>query len=150
MTGHNVSFNDRWSAQTTVSYSHGDNDTDNTPLGQISPLEGRISVNYESESWTAGLFWRMVAAQDRVAIGQGNISGQDLGESSGFGTLSVNGSWKQDDLLVSFGVVNLFDITYAEHVSRSGAGNDILGSEPMFQVNEPGRTAWVKLDYTFW
>ncbi|GIU53988.1 TonB-dependent copper receptor [Shewanella sp. KT0246] len=142
-------FNDQWSAQTTVSYSHGDNDTDNTPLGQISPLEGRISVNYESNNWTAGLFWRMVAAQDRVAIGQGNISGQDLGESSGFGTLSVNGSWKHDDLLVSFGVENLFDITYAEHVSRSGAGNDIPGSEPMFQVNEPGRTAWVKLDYTF-
>ncbi|MFS1439863.1 TonB-dependent copper receptor [Shewanella sp. 10N.286.48.A6] len=142
-------FTDQWSAQTTVSYSHGENDTDNTPLGQISPLEGRISVNYEAENWTAGLFWRMVAAQDRVAIGQGNISGQDLAESSGFGTLAINGSWKHDDILVSFGIENLFDITYAEHVSRSGAGNDIPGSSPLFQVNEPGRTAWVKLDYNF-
>ena len=143
-------FTEQWSAQTTLSYSHGENDTQDTPLGQISPLEGRISVNYEGQAWTAGLFWRLVAAQDRVSIGQGNISGQDLAESSGFGTLAINGSWKHGDtVLVSFGIENLFDITYAEHVSRSGAGNDIPGSEPMFQVNEPGRTAWVKLDYTF-
>ncbi|WP_051484583.1 TonB-dependent copper receptor [Shewanella waksmanii] len=142
-------FNEHWSTISSVNYSHGDNDTDNTPLGQISPLEGRIALNYERGNWTAGLLWRMVAAQDRVAIGQGNISGQDLAESSGFGTLAINGAWKHDDILISFGVENLFDITYAEHISRSGAGNDIPGSEPLFQVNEPGRTAWLKLDYNF-
>ncbi|MFC3187223.1 TonB-dependent copper receptor [Shewanella intestini] len=142
-------LNQHWSTQTTLSYSHGDNDTTGKPLGQISPLEGRISINYDAHQWTAGLFWRMVAAQNNVSIGEGNISGQDLSKSSGFGTLSLNGSWSHDDVLISFGVENLFDIAYAEHVSRSGAGNDIPGSEPMFQVNEPGRNAWVKLSYTF-
>ncbi|WP_394204043.1 TonB-dependent copper receptor [Shewanella waksmanii] len=142
-------FNDNWSTISSISYSHGDNDTDSTPLGQISPLEGRISINYENDNWTAGLLWRLVAAQDRIALGQGNISGQDLAKSSGFGTLAINGSWQHDDILISFGIENLFDITYAEHISRSGAGNDIPGSEPLFQVNEPGRTAWVKLDLTF-
>ncbi|NKF51789.1 TonB-dependent copper receptor [Shewanella sp. WXL01] len=146
----NYPFNDNWSTQTTVSYSHGHNDTQDVALGQVSPLEGRISINYENDNWTAGLFWRLVAAQDRVSIGQGNISGQDLSESSGFGTLALNGSWKHGDaVLISFGIENIFDITYSEHISRSGAGNDIPGSEPLFKVNEPGRTAWVKLDYTF-
>lgn len=145
-----IPLTEHFSTQTSVSYSHGDNDTAGTPLGQIPPLEGRITLDYQYNQWTAGLLWRLVAAQDRVAIGEGNISGQDLAESSGFGTLSFNASWKHNDaLLVSFGVENLFDITYAEHISRSGAGNDIPGSEPTFQVNEPGRTAWVKVDYTF-
>ncbi|GIU47170.1 TonB-dependent copper receptor [Shewanella sairae] len=145
-----IPLTEHFSTQTSVSYSHGDNDTAGTPLGQIPPLEGRITLDYQYNQWAAGLLWRLVAAQDRVAIGEGNISGQDLAESSGFGTLSFNASWKHNDaLLVSFGVENLFDITYAEHISRSGAGNDIPGSEPTFQVNEPGRTAWVKVDYTF-
>lgn len=143
-------INDYWSSQTSISYSHGDNDTAGTPLGQIPPLEGRLTLDYQYNQWSAGLLWRLVAAQDRVAIGEGNISGQDLAASSGFGTLSINASWKhQDSILLSLGVENLFDITYAEHISRSGAGNDIPGSSPMFQVNEPGRTAWAKLDYTF-
>ncbi|ACA84750.1 TonB-dependent copper receptor [Shewanella woodyi] len=143
-------FSDNLSAQTTLSYSRGQNDSQDVPLGQIPPLEGRLSLDYQDGNWTAGLLWRVVAAQDRVSIGQGNISGQDLGESSGFGTLAVNGTWKHGDaILVSLGIENLFDITYAEHISRSGAGNDVPGSEPMFQVHEPGRTAWVKLDYTF-
>ena len=145
-----IPLTEHFSTQTSVSYSHGDNDTAGTPLGQIPPLEGRITLDYQYNQWSAGLLWRIVAAQDRVAIGEGNISGQDLAESSGFGTLSFNASWKHNDaLLVSFGIENLFDITYAEHISRSGAGNDIPGSEPTFQVNEPGRTAWVKVDYTF-
>lgn len=145
-----IPLTEHFSSQTSVSYSHGENDTAGTPLGQIPPLEGRITLDYQYNQWTAGLLWRLVAAQDRVAIGEGNISGQDLGESSGFGTLAFNASWKHNEaLLVSFGVENLFDITYAEHISRSGAGNDIPGSSPMFQVNEPGRTAWVKVDYTF-
>ncbi|MEC4727377.1 TonB-dependent copper receptor [Shewanella sp. D64] len=143
-------FTDNLSAQTTLSYSRGENSSQDTPLGQIPPLEGRISLDYQYQDLTAGLLWRMVAAQDRVTLGQGNISGQDLGESSGFGTLAINGTWKHGDaILVSLGIENLFDITYAEHISRSGAGNDVPGSEPMFQVNEPGRTAWIKLDYTF-
>ena len=139
-----------WSSQFTLSYSRGDNDTDNTPLAQVSPLEGRLALDYEKDDWTMGVYWRLVAAQHRVAIGQGNISGKDLAKSNGFGVLSVSAGWKLDEQIqVTFGVENLLDKTYAEHISRSGAGNDIPGGEPMFQVHEPGRNAWVKLDYNF-
>ncbi len=138
------------STQMTVSYSHGTNDSENRALGQVSPLEGRIALDYEQDAWSMGAYWRLVAAQTRAAIGQGNISGQDLAESSGFGTLSIFGGWKStDNIAVTFGIENLLDKTYAEHISRSGGGNDVPGSEPMFQVNEPGRNIWMKMDYSF-
>lgn len=148
--GVNAPISQNWSTQATLSYSHGNNDSENRPLGQISPMEARVSLDYQKEQWTAGLYLRTVAEQDRVAIGQGNISGQDLGKTDGFTTLSFSAGWKaSEQMLVTFGIENLFDTEYAEHISRSGAGNDVPGSQPMFRVNEPGRTAWIKLDYKF-
>ena len=136
---------------TTVAYTRGENDTDNVALGQISPLDVKVALNYEADDWMVGALWRVVDNQDRVAIGQGNIVSQDLGETAGFGVLSINGAKKlTDDVNVSFGVDNIFDKNYAEHVSKSGAGNDsLLPEERTLQVNEPGRSFWVKLDYQF-
>ncbi len=145
-----VPVSEIFNVQSTLSYSHGHNDSEDRPLGQVSPLEGRLAVNYERGDWSASAYWRIVAEQDRVAIGQGNISGQDLAESDGFDTLSLSLGWKPSEAVrVTFGIENLLDTTYAEHISRSGSGNDIPGGEPMFQVNEPGRNVWAKLDYNF-
>jgi iron complex outermembrane receptor protein len=142
--------NDNWSAQVTLSYTLGDNDTDNVDLGQVSPLESKFSLNYQHDAWAAGLLWRVVDSQSRVTVGHGNIVGQDLAESSGFGTVAINASWNYDDhLRLILGVENLFDITYAEHISKAAGGNDLPGSEPMFQVNESGRNVWAKLTYEF-
>ena len=135
----------------TLAYSHGNNDTDNVALGQLSPLEGRLALNYQVNDWSIGALWRVVARQDRIAVKQGNIVGQDLGETGGFGTLSLNGIYEFDDQLsISLGIDNLFDKAYAEHISKSGSGNDALAIEDRTkQVNEPGRSIWAKLDYEF-
>jgi iron complex outermembrane receptor protein len=44
-------------------------------------------------------------------------------------------------------VDNLFDKTYAEHLSRSGAM--VPGYEQTVRVNEPGRTLWLKVGGSF-
>ncbi|NMH66648.1 TonB-dependent copper receptor [Shewanella salipaludis] len=143
-------LDDSWSAQVTLSYTRGKNDSDHLDLGQIAPLESKLSLNYAHQAWSAGILWRLVAAQDKIGLGQGNIAGQDLAPSSGFGTLAINASWTyKEQLRLTLGVENLFDITYAEHISKAASGNDLPGSEPMFQVNEPGRNAWAKLTYEF-
>jgi len=53
--------------------------------------------------------------------------------------------------LLSAGIDNLLDKSYAEFVSRA-AGNGMGGAIPGFvqtlRVNEPGRTAWLKLTYS--
>ena len=73
---------------------HGENTTNNTPLPQISPLEGRLNLRYVQDKYTLGALLRVVDGQSRISEREGNIVGYDVKESSGFGVLSLNGSPK--------------------------------------------------------
>jgi iron complex outermembrane receptor protein len=127
----------------SLAYVHADNDTLNVPLAQTPPLEGRLGLDYRTGAWTLGSVLRMVAAQDRVHVGYGNIVGQDYGTTPGFATLALNASYKlAKKSLISFGVDNVFDTTYAEHLARDNTFE--AGSST--RVNEPGRFVWAKLN----
>jgi len=110
----------------------------------MPPLELRTGLDFVDRRWSAGVLWRLVAEQDRYALRQGNVVGQDLGRTGGFGVLSLNAGWKPvPTVLVSAGVDNLLDKAYAEHLSRGGAA--VSGYEQTLRVNEPGRTLWLKV-----
>ncbi|MFW6218115.1 MAG: hypothetical protein ACOC4K_03875 [Verrucomicrobiota bacterium] len=82
-------------------------------------------------------------------MNQGNIVGQDIGPSPGFAIFSLNGAWQINDRhRLTVGIDNLFDKTYAEHLSRAGA--PVAGFPPPdTRVNEPGRNAWVQWRFDF-
>jgi iron complex outermembrane receptor protein len=118
---------------------------DDLSLAQLPPLETRIGLQYSVDRWSLGGLARVVAAQRRFALNQGNIVGQDLGPTDAFSVFSLNGSARVHRLAsVSVGVDNLFNKAYAEFVSRSGA--EVTGFPTTTRVNEPGRTIWIKLD----
>jgi iron complex outermembrane receptor protein len=128
----------------SVAYVKGKNETDGLPLAQLAPLEGRLALAYDDKKYSYGALLRLVAPKDEVAVGQGNISGQDIAKSGGFGIFSLNAGYKPNKkTLIAAGVDNIFDKAYAEFVSRAGA--DVGGSYAQTtRVNEPGRTAWLK------
>jgi len=133
----------------TLAWAWGENSDANTPLPQMPPLELRLSASYEAQDWNVGLLARMVASQDRVAIGQGNVVGRDLSPSPGFATLAINGSRKLGQhFRVSAGIDNLFDRAYSEHLNLSGSADFGYPADPV-RILEPGRTAWVKLDFAY-
>jgi iron complex outermembrane receptor protein len=133
-----------WNTQSSFAWVRGENDSDNTALGQIAPPQATFSLNYVETTWSAGALLRVVGDQNRVAPGTGNIVGQDIGRSPGFAVFSVNSGWQAgDNLRINAGIDNLFDRAYAEHISRSGA--DISGYETTTRVFEPGRTWWLQL-----
>jgi len=137
-----------WTVTGTLAWTRGQNETDDRPLGQIPPLEGRLGLSYEGARWSAGALLRAVAEQDRVAINQGNVVGQDIGPSEAFAVFSLNAGYRlPQGLLLTAGVDNVFDRTYAEHISRAGAM--VAGFEQTTRVNEPGRTAWASLSARF-
>jgi iron complex outermembrane receptor protein len=127
----------------SVAYVKGKNETDGLPLAQLAPLEGRLALAYDDKKYSYGALLRLVAPKDEVAVGQGNISGQDVAKSGGFGIFSLNAGYKPNKkTLIAVGVDNLFDKTYAEFISRAGAS--VAGYTQTTRVNEPGRTAWLK------
>ncbi len=132
----------------SLAYVRGQNQTDDVPLAQQPPLEGRLNTRLDGGNWSAGVLVRLVAAQDRYALNQGNIVGQDLGPTPAFGVLSLNATWRVTPRVgLTAGVDNLLDEQYAEFVSRSGAM--VPGFTTTTRVNEPGRSAWVKLDLRY-
>ncbi|MEO6993249.1 MAG: TonB-dependent copper receptor [Lacunisphaera sp.] len=135
-----------WRGELSATYVRGENKTDAVPLAQQPPLEGRAGLSYSAVNWTVGTLGRFVAAQNRFSLNQGNIVGQDLGPSAGFAVFSINAGWKPTThTQLTIGVDNLFDRTYAEHLSRGGsmvAGFPV----PTIRVNEPGRTWWLKAE----
>jgi iron complex outermembrane receptor protein len=106
-------------------------------------LEGRLSVGYDDRKYSYGALLRLVAPKEEAAVGQGNISGQDVAKSGGFGIFSLNAGYKPNKkTVIAAGIDNLFDKTYAEFISRSGSSID--GYTQTTRINEPGRTAWLK------
>lgn len=144
----NYLFAKNWRAGATLAYVHGENKTDNVPLAQIPPLEGRLNLNYDNKVFSSGMLVRLVATQDSFHQGYGNIVGQDIGRTPGFGVVSLNAGYKPvKGLLIAAGIDNLFDKTYAEHISKGGSA--VAGYTQTTRVNEPGRNFWVKANYSF-
>ncbi len=136
----------RWLADASVAWVRGANRTDERPLAQTPPLDARLSIAYERARWSAGGLLRAAARQDRIAIGQGTIVGQDLSATPAFAVVSLNGAWKMASLgTLTLGVDNVLDTTYAEHISRQGASIPGYALQAR-QVREPGRTWWVRLN----
>ncbi len=141
-------INMHWRTELTLASVRGANDTDHRTLAQLPPLEARLGLHYDNSVWSAGVLWRAIDRQDRVDPGRGNIAGQDIGVTDSANILSFNGGWRPNErVLVTAGIDNLLDKTYAEHISRAGAS--IPGFDQTTRVNEPGRTAWLKAQYSF-
>ncbi|MDY1547860.1 TonB-dependent copper receptor [Luteibacter sahnii] len=138
---------DHWKVDGTLAYAWGENRTDHRPLPQMPPLEARFGLTYDTGAWSAGALWRVVHSQHHVAVGDGNIVGQDLGPTGGFGVFSLNGGYRfSKTMTLSAGVDNLLNKTYAEHVNAATAG--LVGYVNTTRVNEPGRTLWAKVEVT--
>jgi len=136
-------FANFWQSYATLAWTHGENDTRGGPLSQIAPLEARLGTAYDDRTWSGGALLRLVQGQKRFDKDYGNIVGQDIASSAGFAIFSVNAGYRpRKGTLISAGIDNLFDKTYAEFISRGGAS--IGGFTQTTRVNEPGRTFWLK------
>jgi iron complex outermembrane receptor protein len=137
-----IALADHWKLDASLAYVQGRNQTDRLPLAQQPPLEVRLGFAYATPVWSVGGLARLVSAQSRFALNQGTIIGQDLGRTGGFAVYSFNAGWRvASRALLTAGVDNVFDQTYAEHLSRSGGG--VTGYPITTRINEPGRTLWL-------
>jgi iron complex outermembrane receptor protein len=125
-------------ADAGVSFVRGKNDTDGTDLPEIPPLNGRLSLRYE-RSWGFGEVEGVFAASQ-------NKTDRMLNEEAtgGYAVANLLAGIHHGRLRVVFGVRNLFDRYYYEHLSylrdpfRSGV-----------RVPEPGRMFYGNMSYSF-
>ncbi|MBR9843359.1 MAG: TonB-dependent receptor [Rhodobacteraceae bacterium] len=128
-----------WLVMADATYTRGKNETDGRDLAQIPPLMGSISMSYGENAWRAGGRINWATAQSKID------PARDPGATPGYATLDLFGSYElnQNTVLLA-GVDNVFDKTYANHLSRTN-----VFDPGMFQVNEPGRTLYIGLETRF-
>ena len=140
-------FAREWKADGSLACVYGRNKTDGTAMAQLPPLEARLGLGWDNGTFSAGSLLRLVAEQDRFDRNKGNIVGQDIGPTNGFAIFSLNAGYKPTkNILITGGVDNLFNKSYAEHISRGGAS--VTGFAQTTRVNEPGRMFWLKARFT--
>lgn len=138
-----------WTLGGSIAWAWGANTTAGIPLPQMTPFEARLTTGWDNGHWSAGALLRIVSAQDRVALGHGNVVGRDLAPSAGFATFAINGGYRINDALqVTAGIDNVFDHACNEHLNLAGSADFGYPADPV-RINEPGRSAWVKLDMRF-
>ncbi|WP_445400856.1 TonB-dependent copper receptor [Zobellella sp. An-6] len=142
-------FSSDWSLGSSLAYTHGQNTSDDRPLGQTPPLELNTALGFDNGEHELALLMRNVAGQHRFAEGQGNIIGQDLGPSSGFTVFSVNAGWRLNSRVkLATGIDNLFDKGYSEFINKQE--NDFVGINPQTdRISEPGRQWWAEVQLSF-
>ncbi|SMF56425.1 iron complex outermembrane recepter protein [Alteromonadaceae bacterium Bs31] len=133
------SFGEHWNSSAALSYLRGKGD--NGDLGQISPLEARLSLDYQLSKWRMGA--EIVAAAEQDNFDPSN----DAGPSDSFGILNLYAHWTPTKAFrLQGGIENLFNESYAYHVNT--ANSDPFNPDPV-RVNEPGQQLWVKARYQF-
>lgn len=130
----------------SLAYVRAENDTMNVPLAQTPPLEIKLGADYRLGTWSVGGLVRHVAKQDRIHPNFGSIVGLDRAAGTpGFTTFGLHGSYDlARQTQISFGVDNVFDRNYYEHISRADSTLAGYVTDLTTAVNEPGRTYWVK------
>ncbi|ATO19306.1 TonB-dependent copper receptor [Acinetobacter sp. LoGeW2-3] len=146
--GISYQFTETIQADVSAMYAWGKNTTDHTPLPQIAPLEARVNLRYIQDNYTLGAYWRLVDSQNRISEREGNIVGYDNKKSTGFGTLSLNGTYHVNEGVdLSVGVDNVFDRTYTEHLNKMGSSG--FGFAANEQFNNIGRNYWARVSIKF-
>jgi iron complex outermembrane receptor protein len=137
-----IKLSNRLDLSGSIAFVRATNTTDdNRPIAQTPPINGKLQLDYTGGKWGAGARVNFASRQDRIDV----LSKQEVGETAGYGTLDLYGNYKLNkSVSLRAGIDNVMDKTYAEHASRS----NIMDINSI-KVNEPGRTAWLKITAEF-
>lgn len=122
-----------WSSNSTLASVRGENRDNGQALAQIPPVQFVQALGWQSMGHSIEAQWQLARRQDRIDP----LSGLDAGESPGYGVFNLSGSHPlMEHLTFNWALDNLFDNTWAPHVSR--ANTDPFNPDAV-RVNEPGR-----------
>jgi len=110
----NVQIANYLALRTSVDYVNGEQTSDSVqPLPNIPPLHGLLRLNYQDNTYSGIIEWRLAAAQNQ--LGYGDIP------TAGYGVVNIGGGVRltQGDMIHSIGIYcdNLLDMKYYDNLS---------------------------------
>ncbi len=118
-----------------LSYTYGQNTTDETPLNAMPPVNGLLSLRYEKSNYWLEGFTRFTREQDRLAPDDMEDLRIPEGGTPGWYTLNLRGGAPlTENLTLRLSATNLLNRNYREHLSG---------------FNAPGRNFILSVDARF-
>lgn len=148
LLGYNIT--ESFSVNGNVSYIYAQNLTQHTALAQTPPLEGNIILNYDDDSFSGSFTTRLVGSQNRIHTNYGNVLALDSTPTAGFVVNSLKLGYTPHPVVkFEFGIDNLFNKDYTEHLNRSASAS--AGGPSLVKLVEPGRAYWgtVTIDFDY-
>jgi iron complex outermembrane receptor protein len=123
--------------QISMAYTYGQDLDKNEPLPEIAPLDIRyiLTGNFFNNRLRPELVFRQVTEQTRISSEYGET------RTPGFELLDFKLSYLFfNKIRLSAGILNIFDIDYYEHLSRSVKGSDGI------RIYSPGRSIYASIN----
>ncbi len=135
-------LNDNWSLEGVFNLVRGERDDISDDLYRVAPPNAFVGLNYASQRWGMSLETFLYDDQDNVS------STNSETPSSGYAIFNLKGFLNvTDDLKLGFGVDNIGDRDYADHlggINRVRGNPDIATGE---RLPGYGRSFYARLDY---
>lgn len=115
-----------------ISYTFGQNVSQNEPMRRIPPLHGNVQLDYQQSKWNFGLNWVFAARQDRLSAGDKSDNRMNPNGTDGWGTINTRINYQiSPQIKLSLQGINLNNIPYRMH----GSGVDGIGRSLFAQLN---------------
>lgn len=130
-----------WRLDGVFSYVRGERRDIDDNLYRVAPPNLTLAATYERPSWSASFEVRGVATQEEVSATNSEE------ETPGYALFNLYGDWMiNEGVHVHFGIENLFDHTYRDHLSgynRNGLSDVTVGT----RVPGAGRSAFIRIGF---
>jgi iron complex outermembrane receptor protein len=138
-----VAISQQWSLYGIVNYVRGERDDIDDDLYRIAPPNTTLGVRYQAQRWTANLETAAYSRQNHVSETNGEA------ETPGYAVVNFGSEFTLvDDLTLSFGIDNLLDRRYSDHLNgiNRAINQDIALGE---KLPSWGRNAYARLRWEF-
>jgi hemoglobin/transferrin/lactoferrin receptor protein len=122
-TAWDLELNRSWRVSGSLTYTYGQNVTRNEPVRRITPLFGRMAVEYNNRNWWINLEWMAAGKQDRLAAGDKDDNRISTGGTPGWNIFNINSCFEIGFFKVNISLQNILNRDYRFH----GSGVNGLG-----------------------
>jgi len=129
-TAWDFKLNPTWTLSSSMTYTYGQNRTNDLPIRRIPPLFGRLAMGYTTKKLGLTLEWQATGKQNRLSPGDIDDNRIPEGGTPSWNVLNMTASYAMRHVAIDISLLNLFNQDYRFH----GSG-----------VNGYGRSAFLSL-----
>lgn len=124
-------ISERGSADASIAYAYGQNETTAEPMRRIPPLNARFAFNYDVKRWFSTI--EILAANKQARLAQGDKADNriPIGGTPAWKVVNILGGYRFEKVRINLALQNLLNEDYRIH----GSGVNAVGRSVSLSIN---------------